>query len=203
MFDGGTPLFAHLKTYKVEREKERRRKLNGPVQSGHEFDNFEPSLKKFLETEEGKEKRDAHREEFKTLFDREEESDGEPERDEQEEEDPEPEQDVSKITKREKEKLKKGGKDKVETFNMDDFWTKLVHWKQELFVCLLTWRGFLELMSEETKADVEMAETVEATEAENVEQPPEEPKAKEADLPIEDIDDIEQVTIGHIVANKF
>merc|ERR1712130_825343 len=51
-----------------------------------------------------------------------------------------------------------------------------------------------EQMSEETKADVEMAETVEAApaEAENVEQPPEEPKVKEADLPIEDIDDIEQ-----------
>ena len=111
-----------LKAYQVEREKERRRKLNsisGPV--------LEPemSLNQFMKTDEGKSQKDKHKEEFKTLFDGHSESENESDGGEKSEaeEEIEPEEDLTKkVSKKERLKLKKGSKDKVEEFDFNAFW---------------------------------------------------------------------------------
>ena len=121
IYDGGTPLMKDLKAYQVEREKERRRKLNsisGPV--------LEPemSLNQFMKTDEGKSQKDKHREEFKTLFDGNSESENESDGDEKSEGEVEiePEEDLTKkVSKKERLKLKKGSKDKVEEFDFNAF----------------------------------------------------------------------------------
>lgn len=125
-FDAGTPLLAEIDQYKKQRAKERRQKLNG--NGSLPTTESEPNFKQYLDTEEGKQAHADDREEYKTLFDHDSESeqesdkeqgsDNESEKDvEMEEEEPAP----VKLSKRERNTLKKGAKDKIEEFSLEGF----------------------------------------------------------------------------------